>query len=100
MATITYNWDTAVSSFFMNDLSTSGAQSQAAVGAFKNGTYFGAWSDPSASGFVEGRLIEADGTPVAAWGTSGTGDRTVAGVSCGLGGQAGDSADATGPKFR
>src|SRR5215210_313188 len=64
MATITYSWQLAALPFFMNDLLTTGSQTGPAVASF-GGRYFGVWTTPQSTLELRGRVINADGTPVA-----------------------------------
>jgi hypothetical protein len=66
MATITYNWSTSVATFFVNNVSTAGDQAAPAIASNGSGDrYFAAWDNPGANLNVDGRLINANGAPVA-----------------------------------
>ncbi|MGO1079393.1 hypothetical protein [Inquilinus sp. CA228] len=60
MATVSYSWDTTVVGFTLND-DAAGNQADVAIAATADGGYLGAWSVGSVA--VEGRYVDAEGTP-------------------------------------
>ena len=62
MPTVTYNWVTATSSFFLNNTFTAGAQNSVAIGAVHDGTgYLSVWDHQGTA--LEGRIVGSNGSP-------------------------------------
>jgi hypothetical protein len=59
--TTVFFWNVAANRFQMNNLEYSSNQTEAAVAALADGSYFGVWTDP---GEVQGRIVGANGIPL------------------------------------
>jgi hypothetical protein len=67
MVTTSYTWRAGATPLLQtNDMLAAGDQNQVAVASSASGNYFfAAWTDPTAGDSVEGRLLFADGDPIA-----------------------------------